>query len=184
MFNINLFYQALAQPNIIVMSDADAAAFLSTPTYTPVPFGTLQGVVLQLQCWVNITNTALDTTQPMYLRTLCQVTRDLIASFQGTTVDLSLPTVQTTLTSLVTAGLMTATERSTVLALGHNYPCGDVVATSDVASARQQISLGNQRLALVQWWQAQTTNVFAAIDQGVSSGTMPSHSDLVQIIQI
>lgn len=182
MFNVNQLQQAIQNPSNTALTDDQLAAQLSTPSYGPVDFVTFQVLLMSLPCWVKVSLAADDATIDATIRGLCIIARDLLTNFRGATVDYSSVQFQTILADLTAAGMVGTTENTTILALGAIYPCGDVVAASDVTAARAALALANARTALTQWWQNKSTAVITSIDQGYQNGVLPAQSDLLALV--
>jgi hypothetical protein len=136
---------ALADPTISAMSDADAAAALSTPTYTPrtapITLTTLSGSDVWGFQKTAAYRAALQTVAAGTDATNAGLASTLLSILEGPGFYASDPQVSSMLTTFVALGGGTVTLDDGNLAVGvPTYAAGAPVATADVTAARAQMA--------------------------------------------
>jgi hypothetical protein len=152
--NSQLLQQAIADPTIASLSDADAATALSAPILTPITtritITTLAGV------WgLAKTAACLAAFQAVVAGggTNGAEAAALLAMLNGPGFDATDPQVQALIPTFVgLANGAITTEDATNALNTTSYRCGGIVAASDVTAARATIAYTNSISALQQQW--------------------------------
>ena len=160
-----------ARPELASISDADAAAALSEPVYTPrsdrVTYTTL-GDTWGVARAAEFRAALLSLPAPMLA--VGQYVSSLLA---GNGFDATSPKVAATVEQLVAAKICTADEvRSSLFT--STYPAGAPVTADDIAAARAAMTFADAARSL----RADLAGIYnrgvAAIDAGEASGQLPS----------
>ena len=179
---VNVF-QGPTAAQYAALSDADAAALLNQPVYTPrtspITCATLGGAdalgpVAAAALMAALRAAAAQTANPA-LQVMAQYAVDLLT---GAGFSASDPGTAPQVQAMVSAGIVTQAQATAILNTS-SYPAGsNAVANSDVTAARAYIALQTAQQAVTKQWASVYQEGLALIQAASSAAAVPTLAQL------